>query len=93
MDIPEFYFDSFEINSGPHGAIINFNLGPIEPRAQPRGAVARGFSSIENIKSMAFMLVRHVKNIEKENGILYPIPNKILNQWGVSPEDWEHFWK
>jgi len=88
-----FWFDSFEASTGIHGAKLSFNLSNYKPRDSSRELVAEGYTSLECMKSMAFMLVRQIKSMEREIGVSYPIPNKVLNEWNVGPEDWEDFWK
>jgi len=89
----EFWFDSFAVSMGPHGGKLAFNLASYDPRENSRRLVAEAYTSLESLKSMAFVLTRVVKENERQMGVSYPIPNKILNEWNVAPEDWEAFWK
>ena len=93
-EIPEFYSDQFMVSSGPYGVVINFRESPAEPGpGKVPDTVARIRMSYEHTKTMAFILCRHVKQIERNTGVSYPIPIKVLSELSIAPEDWENFWK
>jgi len=93
-EIPEYYSDQFMIAGGPYGAVINFAKSPPEPGpGKVPEMVARVRTSYEHLKTMTFVLARHVKQIERENGVSYPIPPKVLSSLGIAKEDWDGFWK
>ena len=91
---PEFYSDQFTVSSGPYGAVINFQKSPREPGP---GKVPKTVASIrmshEHVKTMTFILSRHIKQIERNTGVSYPIPTKVLSDLRIAPEDWESFWR
>jgi hypothetical protein len=45
------------------------------------------------MKVMTFILLRSVKQYESQTGTTVQIPNQMLNQMGISPEDWDSCWK
>ena len=93
-EVPEFYSDQFMIGSGPYGVVINFGKSPAEPGpGKVPETVARIRTSYEHTKTMAFVLCRHVKQVERNTGVSYPIPTKVLSDLSIAPEDWESFWK
>ena len=93
-EIPEFYSDQFMISAGPYGVVLNFKESPPEPGpGKVADTVARVRMSYELIKTMTFVLCRHIKKIEKETGVSYPVSGKVLSDLGVGMEDWEAFWK
>lgn len=93
-EIPEFYSDQFMISGGPYGVVIN--LGKSSPEPGPGKVpetVARVRMSYEHVKTLTFVLCRHIKKIEKETGVSYPVSAKVLSDLGVGIEDWEAFWR
>ena len=94
IEVPEYYSDQFMIAGGPYGAVINFAKSPPEPGpGKVPETVARVRTSYEHLKTMTFVLARHVKQIERENGVSYPIPSKVLSSLSIAKEDWDGFWK
>lgn len=91
--IPEFYSDTFEFIGSAFGTVLNFNLSPPVPRMQNAQTVARIRMSWEHIKAMTFIMARQVKKVERDTGVTYPLPNKILNDLNIAKEDWDSFWK
>lgn len=93
-EAPEFYADNFMIAGGPYGAVINFAKSPPEPGpGKTPEAVVRIRMSYEHIKTMTFVLARHVKKLERENAVSYPISAKVLSGLGIAKEDWDSFWE
>lgn len=92
-EIPELYSDMFEVVSGPYGIVLNFMKSPPVPRAEIKETVARVRMSWEHAKAMTFIMQKHVKQVEREIGVSYPVPIKVLSTMGVAPEDWDAFWK
>ncbi len=93
-EIPEYFSDQFMLAGGPYGAVISFAKGPAEPGpGRTAETVARVRMSYEHIKTMTFVLARHVKKLERENAVSYPIPPKILSGLGIAKEDWDSFWE
>jgi len=93
-EIPEVYSDQFMLSGGPYGVVINFSKSPAEPGpGKVPETVARVRMSYEHAKMVAFMLCRHIKKIEREAEISYPVHAKVLSSLSVGLEDWETFWK
>lgn len=93
-DIPEFYSDQMMISGGPHGLVLNLKKSPPEPMpGKVPDTVARVWMSYEHAKMVAFMMCRHIKKIESDNGVSFPISSKVLSSLGIGFEDWESFWK
>lgn len=93
-EIPEVYSDQFMISGGPYGVLMNLNKSPVEPGpGKVPVTVARVWMSYEHAKMVAFMLCRHIKKIESDGGISFPVPSKVLSGLGIGMEDWEAFWK
>ncbi len=92
-EVPEFYSDMFEIVGGPYGIVLNFRKGPPEPRLETRETVARVRMSWEHAKAMTYIIWRHIRRVEQDTGVSYPVPAKVLSDMGIGKEDWENFWR
>lgn len=92
-EIPEFYSDMFETVGGPYGIVMNFKKGPPEPRMQTGEAIVRIRMSWEHAKAMTFVMARHIKKVEQDTGVSYPLSVKVLSDMGIGIEDWNSFWK
>jgi hypothetical protein len=92
--IPEYYADHFMMAGGPYGAVINFGESPPEPGpGKTPETVVRIRMSYEHIKTLTFVMARHIKKVERENNVSYPIPSKVLSGLGIAKEDWDGFWE
>lgn len=91
------YADQFQLVIGPYGATINFSVTdpvPSAPGTVPQpNRMASIRMSAEHLKAMAFLLVKQMKRFERETGISPGVPLQVLNQMGISPEDWNVFWR
>lgn len=93
-EIPEFYSDQFMVSGGPYGMVIGLRKSAPEPGpGKVPETVARVWLSYEHAKTMTFVLCRQIKRIEREAGVSYPVPAKVLSDLGIGMEDWETFWK
>ena len=92
-EIPEFYADMFEVVGGAYGIVLNFMKSPPVPRTELKETVARIRMSWEHTKAMTFIMQRHVKKVERDAGVSYPMPTKVLSDMGIAKEDWDSFWK
>ncbi|MEA1958507.1 MAG: hypothetical protein U9N44_02380 [Chloroflexota bacterium] len=91
---PEIYSDQFMVSGGPYGMVLNFKKAPPEPGpGKVSETVGRVWMSYEHAKMIAFVLSRHIKKIERETGVSFPVPTKVLSEIGIGMEDWELFWK
>ena len=94
QEVPEFYSDQFMISGGPYGMVLNFRRSHPEPGpGKLPETVGRVWMSYEHIKTMAFVLARQVKKIERDGGVSYPVPAKVLSELGIGVEDWDAFWQ
>ena len=93
-ETPEFYSDQFMVSGGPYGLVINFKASPPEPGpGKVPETVARVRMSYELVKTLTFVMCRHIKKVERDTGVSYPVPSKVLSDLGVGIEDWQAFWK
>jgi hypothetical protein len=93
-NVPDVYSDQFVVSGGPYGMALGFRKSPPEPGpGKVPETVARVWMSYEHAKMMTFVLARHIKKIEREAGISYQLPYRVLSDLGVGKEDWDSFWK
>ena len=93
-EIPEIYSDQFILSGNPYGMVLNFRKAPPEPGpGKVPETQARVWMSYEHAKMMTFVMARHIKKIESETGVFFPVPSRVLSELGVGSEDWEAFWK
>src|SRR5438034_3345026 len=95
MPDPDVYADQAAANIGPFGCAIVFGLSPSMP--PPGGVpvpvhVATVRMSLEHIKLLTFLLHRQLLQYEQGSGVQIPIPQQVLNQMQIGPEDWGAFW-
>jgi len=91
--IPEFYSDMFELVGGPYGVVFNFMKSPPVPRVETKETIARVRMSWEHAKAMTFIMQRHIRAVEQDTGVSFPIPTKVLSEMNIPGDDWEHFWR
>jgi hypothetical protein len=93
----DLYSDSFQLNTGPYGATLNFMLSPSSPPApgktpQPE-TLATIRMSLEHLKLMTFVLRRQIMHHEQQSGVNIQVPTQLLNSMRISPDDWDSLWK
>ena len=64
---------------------------PGTPPKSERQATVR--MSLEHMKVMSFIMQRSMKQYEAQTGTTIQIPMQMLNQMGISLEDWDACWK
>jgi hypothetical protein len=92
----DIYSDQFTITITPFGANLSFAV--LEPHPSPGrtpqteilGTVRM---SVEHLKTMVVIVRRQILKVEEETGVKAEVPRNILNQLGISPGDWDTFWK
>jgi hypothetical protein len=91
------FTDQFQLNTSPYGATLNFLLSdPVPPSPGTAPKVERQATvrmSLEHLKVMTFILLRSVKQYEGQTNTNIQIPMQMLNQMGISLEDWDGCWK
>ena len=106
-DWAEVYSDLFTFRMSPYTAILEFGIRPLPQRgaapaapediglpraerAEPeRAAVIR--MSPEHAKVLAIVVRRHIQEYERQNGITIDVPQRILQELNIPPEDWRQF--
>ncbi|MBI4233187.1 MAG: hypothetical protein HY686_01960 [Chloroflexi bacterium] len=90
------YADQFMVSAGPYGASLTFMLSPAHPDPHTPSPAARLVTvrmSVEHLKSMAVIIARHVRQVERQTGVSYELPSNMLGQMGIAREDWDAFWR
>ena len=90
------YTDQFQVNLGPYGSTINFQLSgaaPVVPGAPPQiERVATVRMSLEHLKAMIFILHRHLVAYETQAQLTINLPAEVLRAMQIRQEDWQAFW-
>ena len=89
-DLPEFYVDQFRMGINPYGAITTFGVSSPNPatgQTQMTDTVMVRMS-LEHLKVVALIIRKNLKAYEEQTGGQIHIPRAVLNQMGLSPEDW-----
>lgn len=91
------YVDTYQVTTNPYAATINFNLSdamPAAPGAPPRTTHVGSIRlSLENMKLLAFLLYRQVRQHEQALGVNIQVPQQVLNALQIGAEDWRGIWE
>ena len=92
----DIYSDVFAISITPWGANLSFQLREAHPtKVSPKQPKQHGTvrMSNEHLKTLIFLCTRQVKKFERDNGVQCQVPNQVLAQLGIAPDDWDAFWQ
>ena len=97
LDKPlDVYADVFQVSTNPYGGTINFMLTdpmPVAPGSPPKTVNLVNIRlSLENLKLIAFILYRQIKQHEENLGVDIQIPRQVLNALQIGAGDWERIW-
>jgi hypothetical protein len=90
-DVPDVYSDQFRVNTTPYGATLAFAKTQADtpagqaPRSKDQVIVRM---SLEHLKVMIMVLKKNLRGYEQRTGITVELPFDMLNQMGLSKEDW-----
>src|SRR5512141_501181 len=90
------YTDSFTVTITPFGANLTFSLREAHPsnnkppQIKQLGTVRM---SVEHLKTVIWITRQQVRQVESQLGTKAEVPNQILNQLNIPPQDWEDFWR
>jgi len=90
------YSDQFMITTTAFGANLSFYVNTPHPeQTKPVAAekLATIRMSIEHLKVMTMIIVKQVKKMESETGVKIAVDRRVINSLGISPDDWDDFWK
>lgn len=99
----EVYSDMFSVRMSPYTVIFNFAMrepppvgrtqveGATEPREPNPQTVAIVRMSPEHAKVMAIILRRHIQDYERQTGVTIDVPQRVLQELNIPPEDWRQF--
>jgi len=90
------YSDQFMLTTTAFGANLSFYVNTPHPEqtkpiAPEKLATIR--MSIEHLKVLTTIIVKQVKKMESDTGIKVAVDRRVINGLGISPDDWEDFWK
>ena len=90
------YSDQMQVNVGPLGCSFIFSVtstGPVSPGVPaPVEKVAVVRVSLEHLKMIAYFCRRQILEYERLSRVRIPIPQDVLNQLKIGPEDWTACW-
>ena len=90
------YSDQFMITTTAFGANLSFLVNTAHPEQSkpiPPEKLATIRMSIEHLKVMAMIVVKQIKKTESDSGMNFAVDQRVLNQLGIAPSDWDEFWK
>jgi hypothetical protein len=90
------YADNISITLTPYGANLSFLVSPPHQdpsKPTPPTPVATIRMSVEHAKVMVLVMKRYIQSVEQQSGVEARVSAFILNQLGMSLEDWDSFWK
>ena len=96
VDAIDVYSDQFMVTTTPFGANLSFAVNtphPEQSKPVPPERIATIRMSNEHLKVMAMIIVRQIKKMESDTGVKIQVDKRVLNGIGISPDDWEDFWK
>lgn len=89
------YADSFNVSITAWGAKLSFRLSNPDSEAADnaeRQTLGTIRMSNELLKVMVFLLKEQIVDRENEYDVQFDVPQWVLEQLGVSDEDWDEFW-
>ena len=88
LEVPEFYVDNTEVTVSPYTMMIKMGVqDKFAPGEKPRPVVIVRFSP-GHAKVVTMMLRKALKEQERSSSTVISVNPEILNQMGLSLEDW-----
>ncbi len=96
-EVPDVYADQFQLNLGPLGCTLNFQVSGANPVAPgippPIERVATIRLSLQHLKAMAFILHKQIAGYEAQAQLSTSLPVDVFRALQIRQEDWEAFWR
>jgi len=92
----DLYSDAFTISITPFGANLTFGLREAHPSqtAPPQlHQIGTIRMSTEHLKTMVWICRKQIRQVEGQMGVSAEVPQALLSQLGVPPNEWADFWK
>jgi hypothetical protein len=93
----DIYVDTYQVSMNPYAGTINLMLTdamPSAPGTPPKSLHVGSIRlSLENIKLLAFLLYRQIKQHEQNLGVNIQVPQQVLNALQIGAEDWQAIWR
>ena len=86
-EIQEVFSDIFSIHINPWASALTFGLRAVQKGEQDKYNI-RIRMSLEQVKALAVILRRAVREYEEKTQTKIDLPKDLLNQLGIGPEDW-----
>ncbi len=99
-DIPDNFADQFSVTMHPYGVTFSWMktrvvpMGTIMPEGQgiPPEIVQITRMAPAHVKMMVFTIYRLIREREKEQDCIIPIPKQTLDDMKIEVPDWAAFW-
>lgn len=86
-EIQEVFSDIFSIHVSPWASALSFGLRGVQKGEEDKYKI-RIRMSLEQVKALAVMLRRVVRDYEQKTQTKIDLPRDLLNQMGIGPDDW-----
>jgi hypothetical protein len=86
----EHYSDVFWLALNPWSVVITFGHRQARPEEKDTPTV-RMRMSLQQAKILSIMLLRAIRQYEKDTKVNVDLPKQMLQMFGVSPEDWDTY--
>ena len=89
-EIQESFSDIVATHINPWSASISFGLRS-NSADEPHKMTYRVRMPLQQAKVLALLLLRGVRQYEEQGQVTIELPNRILQELGIPPEDWKRF--
>ena len=92
----DLYADAFTISITPFGTNLSFAVREPHPSsAAPKVPTQLGTirMSTEHMKALIWICRKQIRQVEGQMAVTAEVPQAILNQLGISPDEWSDFWR
>ena len=86
-EIEERFSDAFEYHINPWSAVLTFGSRATKPTEAHRYSV-RVRMPLQQAKAMAVLMLRSIRGWEERMGVEVTLPDSVLQELNIPPEDW-----
>ena len=86
----EYFSDVFWVGVNPWSADVTFGLRMTRPEEHDTPKV-RIRMSLQQAKALSVILLRAVRQYEDKADVTVELPDALLKELGIPPEDWKRF--
>ena len=89
-DVPDLFTDVFWLSVNPWSASIVFGIRRVASEHGDR-PITRARMSPAQAKALGILLLRNIRAYETAAEITVELPEAVLKELGIAPEDWKRF--